>query len=142
MTTDLPPRLAVDAEGYCWRVWPDSWSMARINPDNSPIPEPVTFYVPESAVAAARQETAQRCGQAFYEATGEDHREFFAALARETTPEVGKVPDQTGADYPTVECGLPGCTSRLRKSEFGVPQFCSRSHRDQFDAARETGEQQ
>jgi hypothetical protein len=44
----LPERLAVDADGYCWRVFKDGskglWSMARINPDNSPIPEPVTFY--------------------------------------------------------------------------------------------------
>lgn len=43
MTND---RLAVDAEGYVWRVYGDHWSMARTNPDNSPVPQPVTYYAP------------------------------------------------------------------------------------------------
>ena len=43
---EKPPRLAVDAEGYVWRVYGDHWSMARVNPDNKMIPRPVTFYVP------------------------------------------------------------------------------------------------
>lgn len=42
-----PSRLAVDAEGYVWRVYDDGmWSMARINPGNQMTPRPVTFYVP------------------------------------------------------------------------------------------------
>lgn len=46
-TPELPPRLAIDADGYVWRVYNDGrWSMARINPDNSPIPQPVTYYEP------------------------------------------------------------------------------------------------
>ncbi len=40
-------RLAVDAKGYVWRVFEDAWSMAPSNPDNSPIPEPVRYYVPQ-----------------------------------------------------------------------------------------------
>jgi hypothetical protein len=42
-----PPRLAVDAEGYVWRVYPDgTWSMAPVDPGNRMVPRPVTFYVP------------------------------------------------------------------------------------------------
>lgn len=54
----IPPRLAVDANGYCWRVYPEHWSMARTNPDNEPIPEPITYYEPVGSVdwkATARQ---------------------------------------------------------------------------------------
>lgn len=43
--TDPPPRLAVDGRGFVWRVYNDGhWSMAPSNPDNSPIPEPITYY--------------------------------------------------------------------------------------------------
>jgi hypothetical protein len=43
--TTPPPRLAVDAKGYVWRVYNDGhWSMAPSNPDNSPVPEPITYY--------------------------------------------------------------------------------------------------
>lgn len=42
----LPERIAVDAAGFYWRVVSDEmWSMCPTNSDNSPIPEPVTFYV-------------------------------------------------------------------------------------------------
>lgn len=39
-----PPLLAVDAHGYVWRVYRDGWSMAPQNPDNNPVPQPVTYY--------------------------------------------------------------------------------------------------
>lgn len=43
----LHARLAVDAEGFVWWSYEDgSWSMVRVNPDNEPIPQPVTFYEP------------------------------------------------------------------------------------------------
>jgi hypothetical protein len=49
----LPPKIAVDAEGFYWRDFSDGsppmWSMCPTNPDNSPIAEPVTFYVPEAS---------------------------------------------------------------------------------------------
>lgn len=43
----MPDRIAVDAKGYGWRVWDDEdhWSMVPTNPDNSPIPQPVTWFV-------------------------------------------------------------------------------------------------
>jgi hypothetical protein len=43
----MPDRIAVDANGYGWRVWDDQehWSMVPTNPDNSPIPQPVTWFV-------------------------------------------------------------------------------------------------
>lgn len=46
---ETPHRLAVDGKGYVWRAYTDEefWSMAPTNPDNSPIPEPITYYVPE-----------------------------------------------------------------------------------------------
>lgn len=47
---DLPERLAIDANGFGWRVYADHWSMVPTNPDNSPVPQPVTYYVPEDAV--------------------------------------------------------------------------------------------
>lgn len=47
-TSYRPAKLAVDANGFVWRVYPEFWSMAPSNPDNEPIPQPVTYYVPES----------------------------------------------------------------------------------------------
>lgn len=46
----MPDRIAIDARGYGWRVWDDQaeWSMVPTNPDNSPVPEPVTWFVPEA----------------------------------------------------------------------------------------------
>lgn len=44
----VPDRIAIDAKGYGWRVWdehPEMWSMVPQNPDNSPIPEPLTWFV-------------------------------------------------------------------------------------------------
>jgi hypothetical protein len=43
----LPDRIAIDGNGFGWRVWDDSemWSMVPQNPDNSPIPLPVTWFV-------------------------------------------------------------------------------------------------
>jgi len=40
------PIVAIDANGYWWRVFGEdpAWSMVPTNPDNSPIPEPVKFY--------------------------------------------------------------------------------------------------
>lgn len=43
----LYARLAVDANGFVWWAHEDgSWSMARTNPDNKPVPQPVTYYAP------------------------------------------------------------------------------------------------
>ena len=57
---DTPHRIAVDAKGYVWRAYTDKefWSMAPTNPDNSPIPEPITYYVPEREVEDARARDA------------------------------------------------------------------------------------
>lgn len=43
----VPDRIAIDAEGFGWRVWDDAdhWSMVPTNPDNEPIPHPVTWFV-------------------------------------------------------------------------------------------------
>lgn len=43
----VPDRIAIDANGFGWRVWNDAehWSMVPTNPDNSPIPQPVTWFV-------------------------------------------------------------------------------------------------
>jgi hypothetical protein len=52
----IPDRIAVDAKGYGWRVWDgsDFWSMVPTNPDNSAIPQPVTWFVPEAEVERLR----------------------------------------------------------------------------------------
>lgn len=52
-----PHRIAVDGKGYVWRAYTneDFWSMAPTNPDNSPIPQPVTYYVPEAEVTELRE---------------------------------------------------------------------------------------
>ncbi len=43
--TTTTRRLAVDAAGFVWWHNPDdTWSMARTNPDNTPIPHPITYY--------------------------------------------------------------------------------------------------
>lgn len=46
-TFSIPDRIAVDAQGFGWRVWDyvDHWSMVPTNPDNEPIPEPLTWFV-------------------------------------------------------------------------------------------------
>ena len=53
----LPDRIGIDANGYGWRAWDDLtlddkpvYSMVPQNPDNSPIPEPVTWYIPVGTV--------------------------------------------------------------------------------------------
>lgn len=59
----LPDAVAIDANGYWWRVWGEdpAWSMVPTNPDNSPIPEPVTFYrlVPISGAAGVLTKDAE-----------------------------------------------------------------------------------
>jgi hypothetical protein len=46
----IPLKLAVDANGFVWRVYSGHWSMAPSNPDNEPepepVPEPITYYEP------------------------------------------------------------------------------------------------
>lgn len=42
---ELPPKLAIDARGFVWRVYDTHWSMAPSNPDNQPIPGPMAYYV-------------------------------------------------------------------------------------------------
>jgi hypothetical protein len=41
-----PDAIAIDANGNGWRVWDgfDGWSMVPTNPDNSEIPQPLTWY--------------------------------------------------------------------------------------------------
>lgn len=49
----LPNRILVDAAGYVWRDFGEGYlSMAPQNPDNEPIPEPVTVYLPVKLTAA------------------------------------------------------------------------------------------
>jgi uncharacterized small protein (DUF1192 family) len=48
--------LAVDARGYVWRVYEEHWSMAPSNPDNEPIPQPVTYYAPVEGLAGPELE--------------------------------------------------------------------------------------
>lgn len=47
-----PERYFIDGAGFAWRDFPDPEfaSMARVNPDNSPIPEPRTYLAPVRAV--------------------------------------------------------------------------------------------
>jgi hypothetical protein len=45
----LPTRLLVDAAGFVWRDFGEDWvSGCPFNPDNEPLPEPITVYVPAS----------------------------------------------------------------------------------------------
>lgn len=71
----IPDRFAVDAKGYVWRVWDDvdHWSMAPTNPDNSPVPQPVTWFVPQ----AERDELRK----ALRIAAGNDPQKMADALA-------------------------------------------------------------
>ena len=50
-----PHLIAVDAKGYVWRAYAEGvfWSMAPTNSDNSPIPEPITYYAPVGTGACA-----------------------------------------------------------------------------------------
>lgn len=53
---DLPAKILVDAAGFVWRQWDgeDYLSGCPFNPDNEPLPEPITAYVPESDLARLR----------------------------------------------------------------------------------------
>jgi len=62
----IPDRVAFDAQGYGWRVFDGddgvtepTWSMVPVNPDNSPIPQPCTFFVPDDLLRAALNENDQ-----------------------------------------------------------------------------------
>jgi len=69
---DLPDRIGIDAHGYGWRAWDDSdlWSMVPQNPDNEPVPEPVTWYVPEDAARAEAARYREALEQIIEESTG------------------------------------------------------------------------
>ena len=72
-----PHTIAVDAKGYVWRAYRDEefWSMAPVNPDNSPIPSPLTHYVPVEGVPARAPHPVSRAGQG-YNDPGPDARFF------------------------------------------------------------------
>lgn len=47
---DLPIRIGVDRNGYVWRDFGDeALSMAPSNPDNEPIPGPISWYLPPAS---------------------------------------------------------------------------------------------
>ena len=80
--------LAVDAKGYCWRVFDDgTWSMCATNPDNEPVPQPVTFYVRQTERDAWARccSAAATLGAALAEF--DNAREFYARVA--DTPKEG-----------------------------------------------------
>lgn len=84
----IPDRIAVDAKGYGWRVWDgsDFWSMVPTNPDNSPIPKPVTWFVPvpskeEAELDAVATALGTNGFDRLMELVGEDNRpEAISAL--------------------------------------------------------------
>ena len=81
--SNTPPRLAVDANGFVWRVYDDgAWSMAPVNPDNSPVPEPVTFYEPATEDRMTRTVTTKTLE---YDEKDRVIREFV--IVEETTAE-------------------------------------------------------
>lgn len=50
----LPTRLLVDAAGFVWRDFGEDWvSGCPFNPDNEPLPEPITEYLPRADVQAS-----------------------------------------------------------------------------------------
>jgi hypothetical protein len=54
----LPTRLLVDAAGFVWRDFGEDWvSGCPFNPDNEPLPGPITVYVPQAGEHQT-QETA------------------------------------------------------------------------------------
>lgn len=58
----MPDRIAIDAKGFGWRVWDhsDYWSMVPQNPDNSPVPEPLTWFVRQEPIPMRL--TCPECG--------------------------------------------------------------------------------
>lgn len=63
-----PHKICVDGKGYVWRAYTDEdyWSMAPVNPDNSPVPHPRTFYVPESSIDALITQARREAEQSTY----------------------------------------------------------------------------
>lgn len=69
---------------------------------------------------------------------GRAPREWIRAFALIPDSEEGAaVPDQTGADYPTVECGWLFCRALLRANRYGTPQYCSQGHRKHAEKGAE-----
>lgn len=56
----IADRIAVDGMGFGWRVWDDQtwWSMIPTNPDNSPVPQPITWFVKAELVEELRKAQA------------------------------------------------------------------------------------
>ena len=54
LAPDLPKRILVDGTGFVWRDFGEGYlSMCPGNPDNEPLPEPITAYVPENSGAGS-----------------------------------------------------------------------------------------
>ena len=61
----LPDHIIIDAKGYWWRQWesePEFWSMVPVNPDNSPIPYPISWYrlIPDDGPSEATNDLHQQ----------------------------------------------------------------------------------
>lgn len=83
MTND---RLAVDAEGYVWRVYGDHWSMARTNPDNSAVPQPVTYYAPVMTEVSAQVVTTTEVVTFKYDDDGRVVSQITETVTTSTVP--------------------------------------------------------
>lgn len=94
MTVPALVSIAVDADGYCWRVFDDgTWSMCPTNPDNSPVPTPVTFFDRRDSDAWARAVSAAAAlGAALAEF---DNARDALALARPN----GGIPGMSAAEH-------------------------------------------
>jgi hypothetical protein len=85
-----PNRILVDAAGYVWRDFGEGYlSMAPSNPDNEPLPEPVTVYLPVKIAEAAADPASETptfqcpaCGVSFEVASWESSRIYCSSDCR------------------------------------------------------------
>jgi hypothetical protein len=77
----VPDRIAIDAHGYGWRVWDDQemWSMVPTNPDNEPVPEPLTWFVKADKFEADAAYVAQIAAEAYERGFAEGQRTVQAS---------------------------------------------------------------
>lgn len=120
----MSERLAVDADGFVWWHHADgTWSMARTNPDNSPIPQPVTYFVPTEEMADLRAELLEA-------KEARDHFESIGAAHRAEIDLLTRIVDQVDMDPFTFPVRLMGRPTRWDVAHGGVehrrePGACS-----------------
>ena len=127
----VPDRIAVDANGYGWRVWGDSWSMVPTNPDNSAPPQPWTWFVRDTGDPPPDEGANDECGD------GGDPGEADLLVSRVTWDHIWDVLGTMGAErdsYRDRHASLVGVLQQIAAGTIEDPQAWAKQIVDGIDA--------